>query len=284
MDLTIVDAGRTRSEDVAVPGDVAASRLVPKLAGLLGRPATGPDGRPIGYRLQHVRTASEIADHETLQAAGVVDGDVLELRAVAAGPPAPPPPPAPPMAPPPGSAPPGSRRGVLVAVAAGVLLLVCGVIAYLLVSSEDDPVARSTLVPTTATIPLAPPETTPEVPEESASDREAQVARRIQRVVAFSLAGRTAVREGRYAAAVANRRSVLRRLDAISGATGRGAAARRTLRRAMQASLESDIAYRDGGDPSATDAEATRLKRVFVRQWTPIAEANGLRVYREGDF
>jgi hypothetical protein len=169
-----------------------------------------------------------------------------------------------------------------VAVAAVAVLIGCGVVGYLLVSSNDKPVARVVL--STPTVAPVPAETIPEEPEPSAPDGEAEVARDLQRVVAFSLAGRTAVREGRYAAAVANRRSVLRRLDAIGGATGRAEAARRTLRRAMQASLQSDIAYRDGRSATATDAEATRLKRDFVRRWTPIAEENGLRVYREGDF
>jgi hypothetical protein len=179
---------------------------------------------------------------------------------------------------------------VLVAAAAAVLLLVGAAGAYALVSSGDDEepaggVATVAQEPVPTQVPDTPPETTPEPePEPSVEEREEAVARQIQRIVAFSLDGRTAVREGRYAAAVANRRSVLRRLDAIDRATGRVAAARRTLRRAMQASLESDIAYRDGADASSTDAEATRLKTSFVRQWEPIAEAHDLRVYREGDF
>jgi hypothetical protein len=287
MDVTIVDRERTRSEDVTVPGDVAVHRLVGKLVQLLGQPATGPDGRPLAYRLQHVRSASEIDDHETLAAAGVVDDDVLELTAVPSpaghrAPPPPPPPPPPPRAPERPS-PAGSRR-VLVAVAAGLLLVAGGVVAYLLVSSDDDEPARrvpAVSAPRVTALTTAPTET---APQESNEDREAAVARRIQRIVAFSLAGRTDVREGRYDDAVANRRTVLRRLDAITGVTGRAAAARRTLRRAMQASLEADIAYRDGEDTSASDAEATCLKGVFVRQWTSIAEAHGLRVYREGDF
>jgi hypothetical protein len=185
-----------------------------------------------------------------------------------------------------GAAPRRPSRPVLVAVAACALLLAGGAAAYALVSQgEEEEPARRVLTAVQEPVPAEERPTTPETtPDLSPEEREAQVARRMQRIVTFSLEGRTAVRDGRYAAAVANRRAVLGRLDAIDGTTGRVSDARRTLRRAMQASLESDIAYRDGGDASRTDAEATRLKSAFVRQWEPIAEAHVLRVYREGDF
>jgi type VII secretion system (Wss) protein YukD len=277
MDVRVVDATRSRSEDVTVPGDVAVGRFTGRLVQLLGEPPAQPDGTPIAYRLQHVRAATQIDDDETLEAAGVVDEDVLVLAAVSA-PPLPPPPPPPP-------ADRGPRRGALVAVAAAVVVVGGGIAAYLAVSGEEER-AVSVRVPrlTVTAPPAALPEEEPGPLEAPAAEREADAARDIQDVIEFSLAGRTAVRDGDYAEAVANRRSVLRRLDAIEGVTGRGADARRTLRRAMRSSLASDIAYRDGGDASASDAEATRLKRIFVRQWTPIAEAHDLRIYREGDF
>jgi hypothetical protein len=52
----------------------------------------------------------------------------------------------------------------------------------------------------------------------------------------------------------------------------------------MRASLQSDVAYANGDDPSYFDAEATRLKRRFVAQFAPIADAQGLPQYSDGDF
>jgi hypothetical protein len=83
---------------------------------------------------------------------------------------------------------------------------------------------------------------------------------------------------------VANRRTVLRRLRAIRNTSGRLQTAKGTLERTMDASLRADLAYRAGRDPSASDAQATRLKKTFVRQWAPIAADHGLREYEPGDI
>jgi len=128
---------------------------------------------------------------------------------------------------------------------------------------------------------------TSEATAEATPDREAQAerrARRIEAIITYSLEGRRAVREGRYADAVSNRRTVLRRLRAIGGTTGRLKSAKQTLEAAMNASLQSDLAYQSGGDASGSDAEATRLKAAFARQWSAIASKYGLQHYAGGDI
>lgn len=77
MDIKVVDAtGRT--VEATVPGDAPVGRVVDKLVEML-EIAAGPDGQPLPYRFHHM--GSEISDSETLEEAGVRDGDVLRLVA-----------------------------------------------------------------------------------------------------------------------------------------------------------------------------------------------------------
>jgi hypothetical protein len=198
-------------------------------------------------------------------------------------------PPAPPTAaagpPPPSSAayvpgpPPGHREFPLRAVLLGLAaLLLVGLLAgggYFL-THRDTPAAQRA-----ATGPAATPR--PQATTDAKAHQTA-LAHRIQRIVAFSQAGRTAVRNGRFAAAVANRKTVLRRLQAVKGASGDLASAQRTLVRAMTASLHSDQAYAAGRDASASDRRATTLKADFVRRWRAVATAYGLRALASSDI
>ena len=81
MDLTVVDATGNRTEDVSVPDNVAAGRIVGKLVDLLQLPGTGPDGQPLSYKFHHKQSGRQINDNETLLEAGVNEDDVLRLVA-----------------------------------------------------------------------------------------------------------------------------------------------------------------------------------------------------------
>ncbi len=204
----------------------------------------------------------------------------------------PPPPPPPrgvaPVAPPPGE-PSKSTRGLLIAVIAVLAVGIAAAGGYLLTSkSGEEPASASTDTSPAARATPAPTESAPDEPDpEPTVDpqvRAKRSAQRIEAIIAFSQEGRTEVREGRFADAVANRRTVLRRLRAIRGTTGKLATAKRTLERAMRASLQSDIAYQNGTSAAASDAEATRLKAAFARQWGPVAATHGLDEYAPGDI
>jgi hypothetical protein len=188
-------------------------------------------------------------------------------------------------------APGASKRGLVIGLAAVLAIAVAAVAGFALAGGKDNaPTSTGAAVTTgTTTTPIDPttdpvPSPPAPAPAENADEREARLAARIAAIVSYSQAGRSAVRSGRYDDAIANRRSVLRRLRALSGVTGRLAGARATLERAMDASLQSDQSYAAGADASGSDAEATRLKAVFSRQWAPIADAHGLSRYGEGDF
>jgi hypothetical protein len=81
MDLTVVDATGNKTEEVTVPDNVAAGRIVGKLVEMLQLPATGPDGQPLSYKFHHKQSGRQINDNETLADAGVKDDDVLRLVA-----------------------------------------------------------------------------------------------------------------------------------------------------------------------------------------------------------
>lgn len=81
MDITVVDATGNKTEEASVPGGVASGRIVSRLVELMELPSVGPDGQPLSYKFHHKQTGRQIGDHETLEEAGVADGDVLRLVA-----------------------------------------------------------------------------------------------------------------------------------------------------------------------------------------------------------
>lgn len=79
MDLTVVDATGSKTEDASVPDDAASGRIVLKLVELMALPRVGPDGQPLSYKFHHKRSGRQINDNESLRDAGVQDGDVVRL-------------------------------------------------------------------------------------------------------------------------------------------------------------------------------------------------------------
>lgn len=75
----VLPAGGTRSADV--PDDVEVKELIPELTTSLELPTTGPDGRPISYRLDSKALGRELHEDETLMAAGVPNDDRLMITA-----------------------------------------------------------------------------------------------------------------------------------------------------------------------------------------------------------
>ena len=75
----VLPAGGTRTAEV--PDDVQVRELVPELTTSLELPTTGPDGRPISYRLDSKALGRELQEDETLQDAGVPEDDRLMITA-----------------------------------------------------------------------------------------------------------------------------------------------------------------------------------------------------------
>jgi hypothetical protein len=75
----ILPAGGTQTAEV--PDDVPVRELLPELVSALELPTTGPDGRPMGYRIDSKALGRELQEDETLQDAAVPDEDRLMLTA-----------------------------------------------------------------------------------------------------------------------------------------------------------------------------------------------------------
>ncbi len=81
MDITVVDATGNKTEEASVPGDAASGRIIARLVELMSLPPVGPDNQPLSYKFHHKQSGRQIDDNESLEQAGVKDGDVLRLVA-----------------------------------------------------------------------------------------------------------------------------------------------------------------------------------------------------------
>ncbi len=75
----VLPSGGSRTAEV--PDDVEVKDLIPELTTSLELPTTGPDGRPIGYRLDSKALGRELQDEDTLASAGVPEDDRLIITA-----------------------------------------------------------------------------------------------------------------------------------------------------------------------------------------------------------
>jgi hypothetical protein len=75
----VLPSGGTRQAEV--PDDVQVKELIPELTTSLELPTVGPDGRPMGYRLDSKALGRELQEEETLAEAGVPEDDQLVMTA-----------------------------------------------------------------------------------------------------------------------------------------------------------------------------------------------------------
>jgi ubiquitin-protein ligase len=80
LPVTIVlpNGGARQAE---IPDDIAMRDILPELVSLLQLPTVGPDGRPMGYRLDSKALGRELSEEETLAIANVPQDDRLILTA-----------------------------------------------------------------------------------------------------------------------------------------------------------------------------------------------------------
>ncbi|MFC1878289.1 ubiquitin-conjugating enzyme E2 [Chloroflexota bacterium] len=64
-----------------IPDDIAMRDILPELISLLQLPTVGPDGRPMGYRLDSKALGRELGEEETLANAGAPSEDRLIITA-----------------------------------------------------------------------------------------------------------------------------------------------------------------------------------------------------------
>jgi WXG100 protein secretion system (Wss), protein YukD len=80
LSVTVVlPSGGSRTAEL--PDDVVVKELIPELTTSLELPVTGPDGRPMSYRLDSKALGRELKEDETLVQAGVPQEDRLMMTA-----------------------------------------------------------------------------------------------------------------------------------------------------------------------------------------------------------
>ena len=75
----VLPSGGSRTAEI--PDDVVVKELLPELTTSLELPVTGPDGRPMSYRLDSKALGRELKEDETLSQAGVPKDDRLMMTA-----------------------------------------------------------------------------------------------------------------------------------------------------------------------------------------------------------
>ena len=75
----VLPSGGSRTAEI--PDDVIVKELLPELTTSLELPVTGPDGRPMSYRLDSKALGRELKEDESLSQAGVPKDDRLMMTA-----------------------------------------------------------------------------------------------------------------------------------------------------------------------------------------------------------
>jgi hypothetical protein len=75
----VLPSGGSRTAEL--PDDVIVKELLPELTTSLELPVTGPDGRPMSYRLDSKALGRELKEDETLAQAGIPREDRLMMTA-----------------------------------------------------------------------------------------------------------------------------------------------------------------------------------------------------------
>ena len=75
----VLPSGGSRTAEI--PDDVIVKDLIPELTTSLELPVTGPDGRPMSYRLDSKALGRDLKEDETLAQAGVPKDDRLMMTA-----------------------------------------------------------------------------------------------------------------------------------------------------------------------------------------------------------
>jgi hypothetical protein len=79
LSIFITDATGSRRQEVEIPSNEQAIRVIAAVVQALKLPLTGPDGQPMSYRFHHVEGQAQIRDDITLAQVGVKAGDTLRL-------------------------------------------------------------------------------------------------------------------------------------------------------------------------------------------------------------
>ncbi|MCC6579238.1 MAG: EsaB/YukD family protein [Phycisphaeraceae bacterium] len=80
MTVQIWDVTGNKRRDVSVPADAPINRIIAVLLDKMSMPQNAPDGQPLSYKFHHKASGRQLLDTQSLQDAGVKEGDVLRMQ------------------------------------------------------------------------------------------------------------------------------------------------------------------------------------------------------------
>jgi uncharacterized ubiquitin-like protein YukD len=78
--IEVWDATGNKKQLVELPADAPVNRVIAVLVDKMNLPRQSPDGQMMSYKFHHRASGRQLLDTQTLQAAGVADGDILRLQ------------------------------------------------------------------------------------------------------------------------------------------------------------------------------------------------------------
>jgi hypothetical protein len=80
ISVEVWDATGNKKQTVDMPNDVPVNRLLAVLVDRMNLPRNSPDGQLMSYKFHHKATGMQLLDTQTLEQAGVKNGDVLRIQ------------------------------------------------------------------------------------------------------------------------------------------------------------------------------------------------------------
>ena len=80
LTIEVWDATGNKKQLVEVPADAPVNRVIAVLVERMNLPQQSPDGQLMSYKFHHKASGRQLLDSQTMNEAGVRDGDILRLQ------------------------------------------------------------------------------------------------------------------------------------------------------------------------------------------------------------
>ena len=78
--IEVWDTTGNKKQLIELPADAPVNRTIAVLVERMNLPRTSPDNQIMSYKFHHRASGRQLLDDQTLDAAGVSDGDILRLQ------------------------------------------------------------------------------------------------------------------------------------------------------------------------------------------------------------
>jgi hypothetical protein len=80
INIEVWDATGNKKQVVELPADAVINRVIAVLVDKMNLPRHSPDGQLMSYKFHHRASGKQLLESDSLDSAGVRDGDVLRLQ------------------------------------------------------------------------------------------------------------------------------------------------------------------------------------------------------------